>query len=497
MRKTAFRLAIAFFCALGPTAACFAADEPAKTAETRDTLIYVRTDPAGAAVFIDGKKIGASNGLFRVESGTVTISAELEGREPSSKQVTIRANRITRVELILKPAAKTGKSEDAGPPHGPAAEAGSRQTGGSSTTADGGGAKDAQPTAPTSARLSYRFQAGKQYAYEIKIEAELQDTIEAREGVSTYDVLSANQEQMVLKQSGALRVQTKPRPGHVIGPPRFGFPGFPGPHFPAFGPSGPEGITINHEGHLVLSKPLTHLPFLLGDLETLVIEELPADGKLSWQRVRDVLAIERKSSGFPPIGPLHRGTQSERPAKEQIDYALIDAQPEAVRIKKTYSFHSAKEADGSAHFDMSGSGEFTFDRRQGVIRTLSMKYTVSVNEPNLTLRVPVSLNCRLLSAEELAAHKRKEEENRIAAEQANAPKPIAPTERAALLEDLRLPTGIGRRQRRTGWPRPSLTTIRRRWSRRWSPCSVIRTNGWSARRPRRWRSGLRRRPKPP
>ena len=254
--------------------------------------------------------------------------------------------------------------------------------------------------------MSYQFQAGRQYAYEIKIEAELQNTIETREGVSIYDVLSANDRQMVLKQSGALRVQTKPRPGHnvMMWPPRI--PRFPGPlGFPGFGPSGPEGITINHEGHLILSKPLTPLPFLLGDLETLVIEELPADGKPSWQKLRDVLAIEWKSSGFPPIG-LHRmGSQSERPAKEQIDYAVVNSRSDAVRIKKTYSFRSAPEADGSAHFDMSGSGEFTFDRRQDVIRALSMKYTVTVNEPNLTLRVPVSLNCRLLTAEELAAHK--------------------------------------------------------------------------------------------
>ena len=86
---------------------------------------------------------------------------------------------------------------------------------------------------------------------------------------------------------------------------------------------------------------------------------------------------------------------------------------------------------------MSGSGEFTFDRRQGVVRTLSMKHTVTVNQPNLTLRVPVTLHCRLLSTKELAAHKREEEKKRIAVEQANSPKPVDRAERAALLRDLR------------------------------------------------------------
>ena len=103
-----------------------------------------------------------------------------------------------------------------------------------------------------------------------------------------------------------------------------------------------------------------------------MIEELPADGKLSWHKTRDVLAIEQQESAFPHFGPMRGGTESERPAKEQIDYVLVDTQPDAVRIRKIYAFRSAPEANGSAHFEMSGSGDFTFDRLQGVIRAVSM-----------------------------------------------------------------------------------------------------------------------------
>jgi hypothetical protein len=440
-RTTACYLSVAIFCAVGATAPCFAADEPAKTAAARDTLLYVRTKPPGAIVFVDGKKIGTAGGLFHVEPGRVTIHVELDRHKENSCQVTIRANRVTRVDLILEPEAKaadTGAEKKEPTPAAAATpEAGGKPPAAASPTASMPGAKEAQPAPQGLLNLTYQFQTGKQYPYKIKIEAELEDTIETREGVSLYDVLSANAEQMVLKQSGTLRERTQQRPDRNV---QVGFPRFPhmfGPHgFPGFGPSGPAGMTFNHHGHLILSKPLTHLPFLLGDLETLVIEELPADGKLSWHKTRDVLAIEQKASAFPH-GPFHSGTQSERPAKEQIDYVLVDTQPDAVRIRKIYAFRSAPEANGSAHFEMSGNGDFTFDRVQGVIRALSMEYTINVNEPSLTLRVPVTVKCRLLTAEEFAAYKQEEEKKRLAMEKANAPKPLERAERVALLRDLR------------------------------------------------------------
>ena len=85
---------------------CASGQTSPKTGEKRDTLLYVRTVPPGAKVLLNGKELGTSNGLFPVEPGTGTILVELEGREPGERQVIIRANGITRVELKLKPQAK-------------------------------------------------------------------------------------------------------------------------------------------------------------------------------------------------------------------------------------------------------------------------------------------------------------------------------------------------------------------------------------------------------
>jgi PEGA domain/HEAT repeats len=94
--------AIVLLCGLGQIVVCMAADPP-KTGEKRDTLIYVRTDPPGAKVLVDGKELGHTPGLFPVEAGVATIILELKGHEKITKNMTIQANGITRIEIELKP----------------------------------------------------------------------------------------------------------------------------------------------------------------------------------------------------------------------------------------------------------------------------------------------------------------------------------------------------------------------------------------------------------
>lgn len=106
MRTTICLLTFFFLGAFGHAPGCWAADPPIETGEKQDTMLYVRTIPPGAKVFLDGKELGKSNGLFPVEPGVGKIVVELK-RQKTEKQVTIRANKITRIELALKPKAGT------------------------------------------------------------------------------------------------------------------------------------------------------------------------------------------------------------------------------------------------------------------------------------------------------------------------------------------------------------------------------------------------------
>ena len=114
--------ALALFCTLYLAVGCLATDPPVKTSENRDTLLYIRTDPPGAKVLLDGKELGTSDGLFRVEPGVGTILVELDGHKADAKQVTIRANRVTRIELALKPKIEAGEQRSGKVKWGPIKE---------------------------------------------------------------------------------------------------------------------------------------------------------------------------------------------------------------------------------------------------------------------------------------------------------------------------------------------------------------------------------------
>jgi hypothetical protein len=280
--------------------------------------------------------------------------------------------------------------------------------------------------------LRYGFQAGKKYAYEVKIKAELEKYDETREGVLTFTVSSADDSQFVLKPSGNLPARIKPHPNEIVIPRGFPFPTF-------IRPGGPEGISFNRRGEKIVSRELTQLPYLLGDMELLAIEEFPLEAKSSWEKQLELHVVERDFDGpFPRLmfaARLDGGTHTT--AKEHINYDIVKREKDKVEISKKYSLRSIPEGDKPSRFEMTGEGQFTFDLSEGLITSLSMKYECRVNEKNVIRKVPIALTCRLLSAEELAQWQKKAEEARAAAAKAAEPKALDSRERARLLRDLR------------------------------------------------------------
>ena len=74
----------------------------AQTAEKPPTELYVRTNPPGAEIIVDGEKQGTSPKLFEVEPGRHKLIVQLEGYGAEAKTVTIREGRIKRVILELR-----------------------------------------------------------------------------------------------------------------------------------------------------------------------------------------------------------------------------------------------------------------------------------------------------------------------------------------------------------------------------------------------------------
>ncbi len=280
----------------------------------------------------------------------------------------------------------------------------------------------------------------------MKIAATLPDEEVTHEGVLAYDVVSSTDEQFTLKCNANLHVASKSKADAVQGGmgPRFGPPRgmFGPPRIPAppgfFGRGGeplrPHETTFDRQGKIIRHGESPSLPFLLGNQVELVVEQFPGKSKPAWTIERELGVIERSERSGPPFfGPFGRGADSEtnRGARERIDYAVLGQDRDSIRISKKYSLRTAPE-QGVTHIDMSGNGELVFDRRLGVLRSEKMKYEIHVNESNVAVNIPVSLDCRLMTDAEAAAQKKKEEEQlaklkaEIAARaKADKPRPLA------------------------------------------------------------------------
>lgn len=72
-----------------------------KSQSDPQTLLFVKTNPKGAEVRLEGKVLGKSDGLFVVEPGTYKIVIDLSGNEPREQEITIREGRIARIEMTF------------------------------------------------------------------------------------------------------------------------------------------------------------------------------------------------------------------------------------------------------------------------------------------------------------------------------------------------------------------------------------------------------------
>jgi uncharacterized cupin superfamily protein len=176
-----------------------------------------------------------------------------------------------------------------------------------------------------------------------------------------------------------------------------------------------------------------------------VVEQLPSESKPSWTIERELGVIERSEPSWSPhFGPFARGgSETNRGAKERIEYTVVTQDQDSIRINKKYSLKTAPE-QGVTHIDMSGNGELVFDRRLGVFRLEKMSYDIRVNEANVSVHIPLSLDYRLMSDADAAVQKKREEEQlaklkaEIAARaEADKPKPLVPGERESLSKALR------------------------------------------------------------
>jgi hypothetical protein len=67
------------------------------------TVIDIRSDPPGAAIVLDGNRIGVTNATFNTFPGTHVVALEKPGYEAASREVVVEEGMTARVALTLRP----------------------------------------------------------------------------------------------------------------------------------------------------------------------------------------------------------------------------------------------------------------------------------------------------------------------------------------------------------------------------------------------------------
>lgn len=87
-----------------------------QAAKDPPTELYIRTTPAGATLFLDGKNLGTAPDIFEVAPGKHELLAVLEGCKSAKRDIVVPATRIERVILTLESLSSSADAEDAATP---------------------------------------------------------------------------------------------------------------------------------------------------------------------------------------------------------------------------------------------------------------------------------------------------------------------------------------------------------------------------------------------
>src|SRR5947207_9661416 len=88
-----------------------------------------------------------------------------------------------------------------------------------------------------------------------------------------------------------------------------------------------------------------------------------------------------------------------RSGKETIDYTITENKDGIVTIERKYLLATAELVDGEPAMQQKGSGTIQFDTKAGLIRSLEEKLTLFANDPGVTVKIPVTISAKLLTAD--------------------------------------------------------------------------------------------------
>ena len=273
--------------------------------------------------------------------------------------------------------------------------------------------------------LRYKFQQGQKFAWQVKAVAQVPGEVETLTGTVLYTVKATTADSTQLTFEGGLTKKTESRAGTAgagagsrPGAPRgFAGPGR-GPGGPPRGPGGPMGflssplsglrrttnqLSLTSTGEVLSLQGTSQLPYLLGNLSLLFFEPLPDTAMDNWIARNGVTIREgsnRSRPGFMRPSPFDE-PEKMTAAEESSEYSITGGSGSLVEIQRIYQLSMPAQGDDVPAFQIRGQGTIVFDRNQGLPQSLNFEQELTVTRDNTSVRVPVTLEYKLLSAEEL------------------------------------------------------------------------------------------------
>ncbi|TWU39900.1 putative serine protease HtrA [Novipirellula aureliae] len=192
-------------------------------------------------------------------------------------------------------------------------------------------------------------------------------------------------------------------------------------------------LLVDASGEMLDDSAEGMLPLMLGRACSVGIEMLPSTAP--GRTVSSALVLIPLPDSQPrnsSLGPYEFGgyTSRSRPpwmrhppptsttskvllGTESTTVVLGKILPDAIEVKKSYALRVNGESEDSLPLCVIGSGTGKFDPRSGRMLDMDYKMTITVNQDNVTLQIPVKMNYRLvaesvLAKERLASQQRKQ-----------------------------------------------------------------------------------------
>jgi serine/threonine protein kinase len=278
--------------------------------------------------------------------------------------------------------------------------------------------------------LRYGWKQGRQLVYDVHLEWDDGDGPRGMIGSFVFDIQSSDDDEATVRVSGSLAQQMRP-PIDRSWPPRgiprdlaFGF----GPTFLGQG----HEVTFDRRGKVLAIRGDSQMPFALGNLSTLIVDELPERLTAQWKQTRQLPVRtwprEGRFGGRLPLpfeAPLDRASDGI----ETATFAVSQQSENRVLLTKDFTLEASERIGGKPRCSIKGRSNLTFDRGEGVFSKSRSKNDVAWIDGAGENKLQVRLDLSLVDEAELERRKK------LAAE--NMPRPLTAEEHAKLLEDLR------------------------------------------------------------